>query len=105
MQVNQIVGEIARTEAFQRVQAPSSAPAPSGIAPDEASVGGPRADDVHISDQGRALASSTVSGDEAVSDIGALRANALRTKIFTGAYNTLDSAEQVARAIIRSGDF
>ena len=102
MQVNKIAGEIARTDALQRVHAPSSAPAPAGVASGEAAT--PRTDGVQISDTGRALASSTVPDEAVPTDIDALRANELRTKIFTGAYNALDSAEQVARAIIRSGD-
>lgn len=102
MQVNKIAGEIARTEALQRVHASSSAPAPAGTAFGEA--GTSRTDGVQISDTGRALASTTLPDEGVPTDIDALRANELRTKIFTGAYNALDSAEQVARAIIRSGD-
>ncbi|HEV2644086.1 MAG TPA: hypothetical protein VGT98_15345 [Candidatus Elarobacter sp.] len=96
-----------KTEGIQRIHATPPAPAPSGaVAGAESASVPPRADDVHISDAGRALSGSVAPADaqSAPSDVDAVRANELRTRIFTGAYNELGVAEQVARAIVRSGD-
>lgn len=102
MQVNTPQGEAARTDAAPRAQ--------QGVVPVAAARdGGPtsdvrRADDVQISDAGLALSTTDGPADSAVSGVDPRRADEIRSKILSGAYNTLEVADQVARALIRSGD-
>ena len=97
MNVNTIPGEPIRTEAIQRT--PAAPPVPQG-----AEQPATRGDAVQISDAARVLASSAASDEVAPTDVDPTRAAELRAKIFEGAYNALGMAEQVARAILRSGD-
>ena len=100
MQVNKTPGEIARTEAAQRAQqgaapAPATTDAPNAVR---------RVDAVQISDMGRTLSGNDV---DASGDAGALdprRADEIRTRVLSGAYNSVEMADQVARSILRSGD-
>ncbi len=55
-------------------------------------------DTVRISDEARALARA----DSA--EAGADRIDEIRTRILEGAYNSLDSVEQLARRMLASGD-
>ena len=77
--------------------APASRPADQGgAAPASSAV---RSDSVQISDAGRSLA-----GRAAQDDFDPERVAELRTKVLTGAYNTLDVVDQVARRIMLRGD-
>jgi hypothetical protein len=103
MQVNTPQGEAARTEAAHRAQ--------HGVivlvtaARDSAPVSDVRrGDGVQISDAGLALSSTDGAADGAVSGVDSRHADEIRSKILSGAYNTLEVADQVARALIRSGD-
>lgn len=100
MQVNKTPGEIARTEAAQRAQQ-TVAPAPATT---EAPAAVRRVDAVQISDVGRALSGNDA---DASSEAGALdprRADEIRSRVLSGAYNSVEMADQVARSILRSGD-
>jgi len=55
-----------------------------------------RSDSVQISSAGRSLAASAQLDPERTAE--------LRTKVLTGAYNTLDIVDQVARRILSRGD-
>lgn len=72
--------------------------------PDEqtADVGRSRSDSVQFSDAARTMASQVDAQSEATMDPA--RVAELRTKVLTGAYNSLDMVEQVARRIADSGD-
>ncbi len=61
-----------------------------------------QSDSVQISDAGRSLASRVEQ--DAKSTFDPERVAELRTKVLTGAYNTLDVVDQVARRIISRGD-
>ncbi len=61
-----------------------------------------RSDSVQISDAGRSLA-GRASTDHKTS-LDPERVAELRTKVLTGAYNTLDVVDQVARRILTRGD-
>jgi anti-sigma28 factor (negative regulator of flagellin synthesis) len=67
-------------------QAPGAAPAKS--------------DSIQISDAGRSLAGRL----EQAEALDPERVAELRTKVLTGAYNTLDVVDQVARRILTRGD-
>lgn len=70
----------------------SIAPAPSAI---------DRSDKVEISDAGRALAAR--DGDESVG-LDPARAARIRGRILSGAYDTLEVVDAVARRLLDSGD-
>ncbi len=61
----------------------------------------PRSDSVEISSAGRSLSQSAL---EARSNLDPERVAELRTKVLTGAYNTLDMVDHVARRILSRGD-
>ncbi len=61
-----------------------------------------RSDSVQISDAGRSMAGRIEQ--DAKSTFDPERVAELRTKVLTGAYNTLDVVDQVARRIISRGD-
>ncbi|MBL0173435.1 MAG: flagellar biosynthesis anti-sigma factor FlgM [Gemmatimonadaceae bacterium] len=80
---------------------------PSGSRPTGQSEASPvpgagKSDSVQISDAGRSLA-GRVAKDQQV-DFDPERVAELRTKVLTGAYNTLDVVDQVARRILTRGD-
>jgi anti-sigma28 factor (negative regulator of flagellin synthesis) len=62
----------------------------------------PRSDQVQISDAGRALAAQ--AADQNGSQLSAERIAEVRERILSGAYNSLDVVEQVARKMVESGD-
>jgi negative regulator of flagellin synthesis FlgM len=98
MHVNKIAADMVRTDALPRVQ--SAAVSEGPIDPVAPARG---ADAVQISDAGFALASDGASAP-AASSLDPARADQIRSKVLSGAYNSLEMADQVARAVIRSGD-
>ena|SRR5690242_14510066 len=105
MQVNKTPGELARTEAAQRTQQPaahSTTDAPTPIR---------RIDAVQISDAGRAMSGTDNDGDVDGSSesteakgLDSRRTDEIRARVLSGAYNSVEMADQVARSILRSGD-
>lgn len=61
-----------------------------------------KSDHVQISDAGRSMASRLELNQRA--DFDPERIAEIRTKVLTGAYNTLDVVDQVARRILTRGD-
>lgn len=98
MHVNKITADMIRTEALQRTQVAGATQAP--VEPVPAARG---ADAVEISDTGLALASGGTT-EQAASSLDPQRVDQIRARILSGAYNSLEMADQVARAVIRSGD-
>ena len=98
MHVNKIAADRIRTDAHQRVQGQAAPQDPiESVSP----VRGP--DAVQISDAGLALAGDSGTNSK-TSSLDPRRADQIRASILSGAYNSLDMADQVARAVIRSGD-
>jgi anti-sigma28 factor (negative regulator of flagellin synthesis) len=97
MHVNKIASSVA-AEALQRAQQMTSPQGP--VDPVTPTRG---ADAVQLSDAGLALASEGTSNAPAA-PLDSQRADQIRSNILSGAYNSLDMADQVARAVIRSGD-
>ncbi|MES2524666.1 MAG: flagellar biosynthesis anti-sigma factor FlgM [Gemmatimonadota bacterium] len=64
--------------------------------------GAVRSDSVRISSAGRSLAGRVES--ESRTNFDPERVAELRSKVLTGAYNTLDVVDQVARRILSRGD-
>lgn len=61
-----------------------------------------RSDRVQISDEGRALAAN--AANETSGALSAERITDVRRQILSGAYNSLDVVDQVARKMLASGD-
>ena len=98
MNVNKIAADIIRIDALRRAQDSVS---PQTFGDPSAPVRG--SDEVQISDAGRALAGDGTSA-QSVTSLDPSRAEQIRSNILSGAYNSLGMADQVARAVIRSGD-
>jgi negative regulator of flagellin synthesis FlgM len=75
-------------------------PGDAGVPPNGA--GPAKSDSVQISSAGRSLA-GRVEADERTR-LDPERVAELRTKVLTGAYNTLDVVDQVARRMLSRGD-
>ena len=98
MHVNKIAADIIRTDALQRAQgsaAPQAAVDP--VAPARGT------DAVQLSEAGLALATDGTAKPP-VSTMDQTRVDQIRSSILSGAYNSLEMADQVARAVMRSGD-
>ena len=67
--------------------------------------GSDRSDKVEISDAGRALAARGGDDTQSSSSLDPSRADQIRGRILSGAYNTLDVVDTVARRLLDSGDF
>lgn len=82
----------------------SPAKGPGGVTESAtpASPAAPRNDSVQISDAGRALAGT--EGGERASSLSPERVAELRRKVLEGAYNSVQSVDQVAQRILKSGD-
>jgi hypothetical protein len=64
-----------------------------------------RSDKVEISDAGRALAARDGQETQASSGLDPARADRIRGRVLSGAYDTLEVVDTVARRLIGSGDF
>jgi anti-sigma28 factor (negative regulator of flagellin synthesis) len=85
--------------------APAKGPAGAGevAAPaTSATPAAPRSDSVQISDAARALAGT--EGAERSESLSSERLTELRRKVLEGAYNSVQSVDQVARRLLQSGD-
>lgn len=68
------------------------------------STGADRSDKVQISDAGRALAARDGQGAQGSSSLDPARADQIRGRVLSGAYDTLEVVDAVARRILDSGD-
>jgi anti-sigma28 factor (negative regulator of flagellin synthesis) len=98
MHINKIGADSIRADALQRAQGST---APQGPVDPVAPTRG--ADAVQLSDAGLALASDA-KAKQPVSSLDPSRVEQIRSSILSGAYNSLEMADQIARAVIRSGD-
>jgi anti-sigma28 factor (negative regulator of flagellin synthesis) len=99
MKINNIPAEVARPDAVQKSQSVTQ-----GNSQGETQGVSRQNDQVQISDAGRALANGGTSESNATSTLDPQRAEEIRTRILSGAYNSLSMAHQVAQAILNSGD-
>ncbi|MGI8547862.1 MAG: hypothetical protein ACR2M1_11080 [Gemmatimonadaceae bacterium] len=103
MQVNNTPSNAARTEATQRSQQSGASQAPTSGPEAVSKIR--RVDDVQISDAGHVLSGAGPSVDDAkASDLDPSRVDEIRSRILSGAYNSLEMADHVARSLMRSGD-
>ncbi|HEY4304004.1 MAG TPA: hypothetical protein VGM82_06035 [Gemmatimonadaceae bacterium] len=69
-----------------------------------APTGSDRSDKVEISDAGRALAARGGQEAQSSSGLDPARADQIRGRILSGAYDTLEVVDTVARRLVDSGD-
>jgi hypothetical protein len=109
MQVNETVGDVIRPDATQKMLA---VPPDSTTGSTTHSTGALRrsagkafcADQIQLSDANRVFSESGVTDGDRAAALDPHRENDIRSKIVNGAYHSLDMADHVARAILRSGD-
>ena len=84
--------------------APTSSPSTArpGTTPEPGAPAPSTSDSVSFSSAGRAMANRVAASVDATFDPE--RVAELRTRVMTGAYNTLDIVDQVARRILTRGD-
>ena len=67
-------------------------------------AGAVRSDKVEISDAGRSLAARGADDVKSSAGLDAARADRIRGRVLSGAYNTLEVVDTVARRLLDSGD-
>ena len=85
---------------MSRVRETANRATPAGGVPATPAATPARVDRVEISDAGRALAAKGTEGSEMSAD----RVSELRQRVLSGAYNSLEVVDQVARRLLETGD-
>lgn len=101
MKINGSIFDPLRPDRATHGVSPAEPQPVSQVAPVPASGQG-KSDSVQISAAGRSMAQRVELGQRA--DFDPERVAEVRTKVLTGAYNTLDVVDQVARRILTRGD-
>jgi len=102
MQVNSAVpGDVARAEGAPRSGA--AAPAGTAGAAGPPAGGGIRTDHLDLSAEAR-IFSANQAVNATIESLDPRRADAIRANILNGAYDSVETAQRVARAILQSGD-
>ena len=99
MKINGSIFDPLRSDRAQSGSTPAE-PRPADPASALPASGAVKSDSVQFSSAGRSLAGRLASDDTFDPE----RIAELRTKVLTGAYNTLDVVDQVARRILARGD-
>ena len=100
MRINPNGNTVQQAEQVSRVRESANRTTPAGGAPVTSSPAPARVDRVEISEAGRALAAQ---GSEAAGP-SADRVSELRQRVLSGAYNSLEVVDQVARRLLETGD-
>ena len=99
MRINPNGNTVQQAEQVSRVRESANRNTPAAGIP--ATPAAPaRVDRVEISEAGRALAAKGTEGGEMSAD----RVSELRQRVLSGAYNSLDVVDQVARRLLDTGD-
>jgi hypothetical protein len=104
MRINSSSVEAQQAELANRVRETPARPAPAGGAPAQPVSAVPKVDRVEISDAGRALAAQGGAESGAPTEMSAERLAELRQRVMSGAYNSLEVVDQVARRMLDAGD-
>lgn len=99
MKIYNSSSEILRSDQARELQRSSSNKGKQGAQP---TTPVQRGDQVQISDAGRALAAKAAEG--AKGGLTPERISEVRDRILSGAYNSLEVVDQVARKMLASGD-
>lgn len=101
MRINGSIFDPLRPERSTQSTTPNpQRPQESGVQPN--GQGSAKSDSVQISDAGRSMSGRVAADSKNTFDPE--RVAELRTKVLTGAYNSLDIVDQVARRILSRGD-
>ena len=103
MRINRNSAEVQQAELANRARE-TARPAPAGGGAAQPVAPAARTDRVEISDAGRALAAKDgpASGDRA--ELSPERVAELRQRVLSGAYDSLQVVDQVARRMLDAGD-
>jgi len=94
-----------QAEQASRIREASTRATPSAGAPVQPAAAPARVDRVEISEAGRALSAQSASDAAGAGDgLSADRLTELRQRVLSGAYNSLEMVDQVARRMIQRGD-
>lgn len=104
MRINRSSVEAQQAELANRVRETPARPAPAGGTPAQPVNAVPRVDRVEISDAGRALAAKGGAESGQPAEMSAERLAELRQRVMSGAYNSLEVVDQVARRMLDAGD-
>lgn len=100
MRINPNGNTVQQAEQVSRVRESANRNTPAAGAPATPAAAPVRVDRVEISEAGRALAAKGAEGGEMSAD----RVSELRQRVLSGAYNSLDVVDQVARRLLDTGD-
>ncbi len=104
MRINRSSVEAQQAELVNRARDAAVRPAPAGGGPAQPVGAVPKVDRVEISDAGRALAAKNGPDANASRGMSAERIAELRQRVMSGAYNSLEVVDQVARRMLDAGD-
>lgn len=105
MRINSSSAEAQQAELANRVRETPARPAPAGGGPAQPVGAASRVDRVEISDAGRALAAKGDARDSAsTAEMSAERLAELRQRVMSGAYNSLEVVDRIARRMLDVGD-
>ncbi len=104
MRINRSSVGAPQAELANRARGTTARPAPPGGAPAQPVGAVSKVDRVEISDAGRALAAKGGSDAGAPAGMSAERLAELRQRVMSGAYNSLEVVDQVARRMLDVGD-
>jgi anti-sigma28 factor (negative regulator of flagellin synthesis) len=102
MRIDSSTNQIQQAELASRARETAAA-TPSAGTPAQPAAPVARVDRVEISDAGRALAAQQGGEAEAGGAMSAERVAELRQRVLSGAYNSLDVVDQVARRMLDTG--
>ena len=102
MRINPNSSQLQQAEAVARIRETAGQGTPAAGTTPQPAAAPTRTDRVEISDAGRALAAQ--GGDEATGAMSAERVSELRQRVLSGAYNSLEVVDQVARRMLDRGD-
>lgn len=104
MRINRTSVEAQQAELVNRVREAAIRPASAGGGPAQPVGAVPKVDRVDISDAGRALSAKNGADANASRGMSAERLAELRQRVMSGAYNSLEVVDQVARRMLDAGD-
>ena len=103
MRINRNSAEVQQAELANRARE-TARPAPAGGAPTQPVAPAARTDRVEISDAGRALAAQDGPESGGRAEMSPERVAELRQRVLSGAYDSLQVVDQVARRMLDAGD-
>ena len=105
MRINRSSIEAQQQAELTRLRDSGARPAPAGGEPAQPVSAPARVDRVEISDAGRAMAAQGAGeGEAARAELSPERLAELRQRVLSGAYDSLQVVDQVARRMLERGD-